>query len=81
MSETSHHLNTGHSFIYVLNVRDVTSSKHRLLIYMRPKVSETSHYLNTGHSFIYVLSVRDVALFKHRSLIYIRLKCQRSNII
>ena len=23
MSETSHHINTGHSFIYVLSVRDV----------------------------------------------------------
>ena len=37
MSETSHYLNTGHSFIYVLSVRDVALSKHRSLIYIRPK--------------------------------------------
>jgi hypothetical protein len=30
-SETSHYLSTGHSFIYVLSVRDVALSKHRLL--------------------------------------------------
>ena len=75
MSETSHYLSTGHSFIYVLSVRDVTLSKcqrHRSLIYIRP------NYLNTGHSFIYV---RDIALSKHRSLIYIRPKCQRCRII
>ena len=80
MSEMSHHINTGHSFIYVLSVRDITLSKHRSLIYIRPK-SETSHYLSTCHSFIYVLSVRDVALSKHRTLIYIRPKCQRRRII
>ena len=37
MSETSHYLNTGHSFIYVLSVRDVALSKHMSLIYIRPK--------------------------------------------
>ena len=37
MSERSHYLNTGHSFIYVLSVRDVALSKHRTLIYIRPK--------------------------------------------
>ena len=37
MSEKSHHINTGHSFIYVLSVRDVALSKHRSLIYIRPK--------------------------------------------
>ena len=80
MSETSHQINTGHSVIYVLSVRDITLSKHRSLIYIRPK-SETSHYLSTCHSFIYVLSVREVTLSKHRSLIYIRPKCQRHRII
>ena len=68
MSETSHYLSTGHSFIYVLSVRDFALSKHRSLIYIRSK-------------FIYVLSVRDVTLSKHRSLIYIRPKCQRHRII
>ena len=37
MSETSHHLNIGYSFIYVPSVRDVALSKHRSLIYIRPK--------------------------------------------
>ena len=37
MSETSHYLFTGHSFIYVLSVRDIALSKHRSLIYIRPK--------------------------------------------
>ena len=37
MSETSHYLNTGHSFIYVLSVSDIALSKHRSLIYIRPK--------------------------------------------
>ena len=37
MSETSHYLNTGHSFVYVLSVRDVALSMHRSLIYIRPK--------------------------------------------
>ena len=37
MSETSHYRNTGHSFIYVLSVRDIALSKHRSLIYIRPK--------------------------------------------
>ena len=70
MSETSHYLNTGHSFIYVLSVRDIAlSSTGHSFIYV------------TGHSFISVLSVRDVALSKHRSLIYIRPKCQRRHII
>ena len=36
MSETSHYLNTGHSFIYVLSVRDIALSKDRSLIYIRP---------------------------------------------
>ena len=80
MSETSHYLNTGHSFIYVLSVRDVALSKHRSLIYIRPKC-QRRHYLSTCHSFIYVLRVIDVALSKHRSLIYIRPKCQRRHII
>jgi hypothetical protein len=35
--ETSLYLDTGHSFIYVLNVRDVTLSKNRSLFYIRPK--------------------------------------------
>ena len=37
MSETSHYLFTGHSFIYVLSVRDIALSKHRSLIYISPK--------------------------------------------
>ena len=37
MSETSHYLSTGHSFIYVLSVRDIALSKLRSLIYIRPK--------------------------------------------
>ena len=37
MSETSHHLSIGYSFIYVPSVRDVALSKHRSLIYIRPK--------------------------------------------
>jgi hypothetical protein len=31
------YLSTGHSFIYILNVRDVALSKNRSLIYIRPK--------------------------------------------
>jgi hypothetical protein len=30
-------LSTGHSFIYILSLRDVALSKNRSLIYMRPK--------------------------------------------
>jgi hypothetical protein len=37
VSERAHYLNTSHSFIYVLSVRDVALSKHRSLIYIRPK--------------------------------------------
>jgi hypothetical protein len=37
VSEMSHYLETGHSFIYVLNAREVTLSTHRSLIYIRPK--------------------------------------------
>jgi hypothetical protein len=36
VSETSHYLSTGHSFIYILSVRDVALSKNRSLIYIRP---------------------------------------------
>jgi hypothetical protein len=31
------YINAGHSFIYVLSVREVALSKHRSLIYIRPK--------------------------------------------
>ena len=78
MSETSHYLSTGHSFIYVLSVREVTLSTHRSLIYIRPQRRALSKH---SHSFIYVLSVRDIALSKHRSLIYIRPKGHRCRII
>ena len=53
MSEMSHYLNTGHSFIYVLSVRDVALSKHRSLIYIRPKyIREVT--LSTHRSLIYI---------------------------
>ena len=81
MSETSHYLNTGHSFIYVLIVRDIALSKHRSLIYIRPKCHRCRIIYAQVTHFIYVLSVRDFALSKHRSLIYIRPKCQRRHII
>ena len=52
MSETSHYLNTGHSCIYVLNVREVTSSKHRSLIYIRPKFRDVTS--SKHRSLIYI---------------------------
>ena len=52
MSETSHYLNTGHSFIYVLSVRDVALSKHMSLIYIRPKC-ERRHIIYTQVTHLY----------------------------
>ena len=42
MSDTSHHLNIGYSFIYDPSVRDVALSKHRSLIYIRPKCQRSN---------------------------------------
>ena len=52
MSETSHHLNIDYSFIYVLSVRDVALSKHRSLIYIRPKCQRSNIiYIQVTHLY------------------------------
>ena len=56
MSETSHYLSTGHSFIYVLSVIDVALSKHRSLIYIVLSVRDVA--LSKHRSLIYIRSKR-----------------------
>ena len=52
MTETSHYLSTGHSFIYVLSVIDVALSKYRSLIYIRPKC-QRRHIIETQVTHLY----------------------------
>ena len=51
MSETSNYISTGHSFIYVLNVRDVTLSKFTHFIYV---LSVRDFALSKHRSNIYI---------------------------
>ena len=52
MSETSHHLNIGYSFICVPSVRDVALSKHRSLIYIVLSVRDVA--LSKHRSLIFI---------------------------
>ena len=72
MSETSHYLHTGHSFIYILSVRDVALSKHRSLIYIRPKC-QRRHIIYTQVTHLYTSLVSETSHYLNtgHSCIYV----------